>query len=166
MTDQPSPSGGRMRIDDIRKAVAYGVRHIDDVDLLEDSPLVRTALIRRRAAASTSLFADGGAVRDVLLEIVAWALERLPEARATERVRRIRATLIGVALEGRSIADIAKEHGRLRESWSRGPWQRAVGIVADEFIRRNTEASSSRRAAPNERSATAPGRLDDAPRDR
>jgi len=145
MTEQPAQlSTGRMRHDDIVKAIAFALRHLEAVDeYLEDSPLVRTPLIRRRSGHSQLLFARGGALRDELLEIVGLLLERLPSP-GTERIRRIRGTLAGVVLEGRSIADIAREHGRLRESWSRGPWRAAVKIVAAEFIRRNADAGPTR----------------------
>ena len=151
MTQPPEAlGGGRMRRDDIAAAIAFALRHLhdlEDLDVLENSPLARTPLIRRRAATSTLLFAAATALRDELIDIVAATLARLPVGRPTDGLQRMRVTLAGVALDGRSIASLATEHGRRREVWSRGPWRRAVALVVDEFIQRNTEAGRTRHPA-------------------
>lgn len=116
MAQPPDPLTARHpRRPELVAATAFALLHVDDVESLGDSILARMPLTQRHAEGSTQLFAAGAALRDELLEIVTATVERFPAGRPTDRLQQLRATLVGIALEGRSITAIANEHGRPRE---------------------------------------------------
>jgi len=113
--------------------VAKALLDFDDLASLSDNPLCELPDVEEGASNSRALFAEGVTLQAVLKSAVADVIDRLPPG--DPRMERIRATLQGV-LQSRSIAQIARQHGRSREYWSRSYWKRAVNLVARELVDR------------------------------
>lgn len=129
---------GRFSGKEFRASVAHALLHLGDITALDDSPLAMLPTVRKRAAGSTRLFAEGQALSDTLQEIVGDLRDRLA---GPGTVAMIRATLEGVA-HYESIASIARRHGKTREHWSRHYWKMAVILVADEIASLNRDSDS------------------------
>jgi DNA-binding phage protein len=108
-------------------SVGEALLHLQDPMWLDDSPLVELTEVQRLSKTDAHLFADGIALRTVLIEAIDQVMKRLPNE---DKPAILKATLQGV-LRGQSVAAIAREHGKSREHFSRTYWRRASKLVAD-----------------------------------
>lgn len=122
---------GRRRVSDpeFRACVAQALLHLGDVAWLADSPLVTLPPVQERITDSRKLFAEGYALREQVTE-TAQAVARELEERG--KLGLVRATLTGVCA-GKSVACVAREHGKTREHFSRTYWSLAVALAADRL---------------------------------
>lgn len=110
--------------------VASALRHLHDLATLSDSPLCELPEVQEMARHSRAIFAEARELRDQLTELVSDVIRRLPEDDMISR--QVRATLQGI-LDGRTIAAVAREHGKSRECWSRTRWKQAAELVSQEM---------------------------------
>jgi len=122
---------GRSRLtsQEMRAVVARALLHVRDYSWLSDSPLVGLAEVQRRAFGSTRIFFEGRALSELISETVLAITDELEEPGKLGIVRDV---LLGVCA-GKSIAAVAREHGRTREHFSRSYWPFAVQLVADRL---------------------------------
>ena len=121
--------GGRFSERELSPLIAQALLHLADAPWLADSPLVHLPGVQRRCQGSTRLFAEGHALAAYLRETVSSLVERL-DGDGKEGV--LRAVLEGVCA-GKSIAAIAREHGKTREHYSRSYWPLAVQLVVADI---------------------------------
>jgi hypothetical protein len=115
---------------ELRAAVAHALLHLWDIPTLADSPLAALPVVQRRCQGNERLlFCEGVALAAYLREIVADMIDRLP---GDGKVAVLRNLLQGVC-DGKSIAQLAREHGRTREHYSRQYWPKVAALVAHEI---------------------------------
>src|SRR5689334_3789074 len=119
---------GRWSHEEFRVLIGRALLDLGDIPRLADSPLVELPEVRRRAAGSTMIFGEGVALDAYLREQVSGVIARL---HGTGKVAILRSILEGVCA-GKSIAQIAREHGRTRSFFSRHYWAAATRVVAQE----------------------------------
>jgi hypothetical protein len=122
---------------ELRAAVAHALLHLWDIPCLADSPLTALPVVQRRSQANPRLlFAEGHALAAYLHETVADVIVQLE---GEGKIAILRDLLQGVCT-GKSIAQVAREHGRSREHFSRHHWYRATSLVARQISTLNAGA--------------------------
>lgn len=122
-------SGPRLRGHELQAAFAFALLHLNDIAVLTDSPLVDLPVVRLYWPDANVLFREGVGLAAALETTVRNLLVRFPDVQ-TGRVAFVRATLQAVALDHKSVASVARLHGKSREHWQRTYWPQAVALVA------------------------------------
>lgn len=129
---------GRKSGEEVLQQVAAAMKNIQELELLEESPLTRMPAVRRLAETKyqRSMFPVAFALRLILLESVNQMLEDLEDMPNYHRELKF---LQGY-IQGNSVADISRGLGLSREHVARTVQPRALNLVARVFLPRANQS--------------------------
>jgi len=128
---------GRKSGDEVLQQVASAMKNLQELEILEDSPLVRLPAVRWLAQTKylRVMFPSAFALRLMLLESVNQMLSDLADMPNYQRELRF---LHGF-IQGRSVAEISRELSLSREHVARTVQPRALKLVAKVFLIRASD---------------------------
>jgi hypothetical protein len=128
---------GRKSGDEIREQVVWAIKNFQELERLEDSPLVHLPAVRRLAQTKyrRAMFPAAFALRLILLESVKQMVGDLADMPNYQRELR----LLQRFIRGRSVAEISRELSLSREHVARTIQPRALNLVAKVFLIRANE---------------------------
>ena len=127
---------GRKSGDEIARQVAHALKHMQELERLEESPLGKLGLVHDMAGKEFrhTMFPVGFALRRLLSDTVDAVLHDLEQIQNYDRERRF---LQGV-IKGESVSDISRSIGLSREHVTRTIQPRAISFVSRVFLNRVT----------------------------
>jgi hypothetical protein len=128
---------GRKSGEEVLQQVALALKNIQELELLEESPLVRLPAVRRLAETKyrRAMFPAAFALRLILLESVNQMVDDLGEMSNYQR----ELGFLQGFIRGMSVAEISRGLGLSREHVARTIQPRALNLVARVFLARANE---------------------------
>ncbi len=133
LTKQSTPrKRGRKSVEEIVRQVAHALKHMQELELLEESPLGKLGLVRELAVSEyrRTIFPVGFALRWLLSDAVDAVLHDLEQMPNYDRERKF---LQGI-VQGESVSQISRILGLSREHATRTIQPRALSLVARAFV--------------------------------
>jgi hypothetical protein len=133
----PQKKRGRKSEEEVLQQVASAVKNLQELEFLEDSPLVRLPAVRRLAETTylRTMFPAAFALRLILLESVNQMVDDLGEMPNYQR----ELGFLQGFIRGKSVAEISRGLGLSREHVARTIQPRALNLVARVFLARANE---------------------------
>lgn len=136
------PKRGRKSSQEVRRQVILALKNLQELGLLEESPLVRLPGVRRLAEREyhSAIFPSAFALRSLLMDTanaVTGDLAKIPNYHRE-------VTFIQAFVQGDSVADISRRLSLSREHVARTVQPRALNLVARVFLEKAASNDGAR----------------------
>jgi DNA-binding NarL/FixJ family response regulator len=134
---------GRKSSDEISHQVVEALKNLQELERLENSPLVQLRAVRQLAETNfrSSLFPGAFALRSMLLETTNALIDDLAEIPGYQRELRF----LQLVIQGQTVTEISRGLGLSREHVARTVQPRAMRLMAKMFVSRANAGHTNER---------------------